>query len=257
MQVVKQFFSQSTSYFKGWCWQASRHFFDDWHMGERLWLVGATIVILTIAIIEKNSLLILIAALTGIWNDIFIAKGKIINFIFGVINNILYAYASFKSHVYGQGFLFLIYFLPMQFYSWFLWTKPENQHNTDVITRTLNGTQRLYLAIIIIVVTLIYGYILHRFGEPVAWTDALSTIISIIAMWLMARLFVEQWVCWIIINVVSVILWLKVVMAQGNNDITLLVMWLVFLINAIYGYIHWLKLHRYYIERRNNHAKIK
>jgi nicotinamide mononucleotide transporter len=66
---------------------------------------------------------------------------------------------------------------------------------------------------------------------------------SIIAMILMVFVFVEQWILWILVDVVSIIMWV-VVMLKGGNDIAILIMWTAFLINAIYGLYNWIKLEK-------------
>jgi nicotinamide mononucleotide transporter len=244
MQIINNFINQSKQYFSGWDACSAKTFFNDWNILEISWLVIATLIILVISIISGDLGLALVVALTGIWNNILIAKGKVVNYIFGVINNALYAYISFTTQIYGQAILFILYFLPMQFYGWYLWTSSNNQEQFEIVTKTLNWVKRFLLVVLVIVASLIYGLILHLFGEIVAWTDALATVVSILAMLLMAKLYIEQWACWIIINIVSVILWLEVIFKQGTNDYSILAMWLVFLINAIYGFMHWMKLYK-------------
>ncbi len=244
MQLINNFINQSRQYFGGWSFASAKTFFNDWSKLELLWLIIATLIILSVSVISGDIGIALIVALTGIWNNILIAKGKVVNYIFGVINNALYAYVSFSTQVYGQAVLFAFYFLPMQFYGWYLWTSPNNQEQFEIVTKKLSWLLRWSLFVLVIVVTLIYGYILSLLGEIVAWTDALATIVSVLAMLLMAKLYIEQWACWIIINIVSVALWLEVIFRQGTNDYSILAMWLVFLINAIYGFMHWIKLYK-------------
>ena len=80
-------------------------------------------------------------------------------------------------------------------------------------------------------------------GGELPFVDSISTVFSIIAMVLMAWRFMEQWVLWIIVDVVSVIMWI-VVLAKGGTDISVLLMWTAYLINAIYGFINWIKLYK-------------
>ena len=244
MSVIRQFSQHSMQYFSGWGWQAGRHFFDDWHWGEIAWLAGATVVICLVSWWSHHSWMVFIASLTGIWNNILIAKGKVVNFLFGVVNNVLYAWISLSSGVYGQCVLFMGYFLPMQFYGWFLWIRPSNQEESHIVTYKMSWTQRIKVISLIIVATLLYALLLYALGEAVAVEDALATVLSVIAMWLMARLYIEQWWCWIVINIVSVLLWLQMVIGQGSQNDALVAMWLVFLGNAVYGFVHWLKLYR-------------
>lgn len=232
-------FKETKDYFAGWGLKAAINFFQDWHIGERLWLIIATIAILFIVWYMDNLWYVALASLTGIWNDILIAKGKIINFVFGIINNVLYALISFQNDVYGQGFLFLCYFLPMQFYGWYVWIKPENHTQQEVVAKKLSMVQWLIGSIITLIATLGIGLLLKLIGETTDWTDAFTDVLSVVAMLLMARLYVEQWICWIVINVVTIAIWLQ---QSNGGDTAILAMWIVFLINSVYGYLHWLKL---------------
>ena len=62
-------------------------------------------------------------------------------------------------------------------------------------------------------------------------------------MLLMAKLYMEQWFLWILVNIASIVLWAYALL-NGGNEITLLLMWIAYLINAIYGWINWIKLYR-------------
>jgi nicotinamide mononucleotide transporter len=66
---------------------------------------------------------------------------------------------------------------------------------------------------------------------------------SVIAMVLMVFVFVEQWILWIVVDIVSIIMWIQV-MLNGGNDIAVLIMWTAFLVNAVYGLYNWVKLEK-------------
>lgn len=66
--------------------------------------------------------------------------------------------------------------------------------------------------------------------------DSASTIISIIANMLMVLRYREQWLLWIVIDIITVVMWLKV------QDYIMVTMWAVYLVNAFYGYYNWSKI---------------
>jgi nicotinamide mononucleotide transporter len=102
-------------------------YFKDWDLYEKIWLLISTIIIITLSIYWKDSIIGVIASLTGVWCVILIAKGKISNYYFGILNVITYAYVAFHQQYYGEVMLNLIYFLPMQFVGIYLWTKKTNK----------------------------------------------------------------------------------------------------------------------------------
>ena len=83
------------------------------------------------------------------------------------------------------------------------------------------------------VAIVLYKLLLSALGGNSAWLDSASTVISITANLLMIMRYREQWLLWIIVDTVTVIMW------AGKGDPIMTTMWAVYLINAIYGYINW------------------
>ena len=69
-------------------------------------------------------------------------------------------------------------------------------------------------------------------------------MLSIVAQILMLLRYAEQWFMWIVVDVLTIVLWVITLVTTGGNDYTILVMWSAFLVNAAYGYINWLKMSR-------------
>ena len=86
------------------------------------------------------------------------------------------------------------------------------------------------------------GYLLSRFTpDPMPYKDSATTVLSIIAMFLMVRAYMEQWFLWIITNVISVVIW-AILAFEGERSAGLMViMWVFYLLNSINGYIVWRK----------------
>ncbi|MDE4967861.1 nicotinamide mononucleotide transporter, partial [Francisella tularensis] len=59
---------------------------------------------------------------------------------------------------------------------------------------------------------------------------------------LMVKAYIEQGVLWIIINILSTIIWLQQNFSVTGEGIAFLAMWLIYLLYAFYGYINWIKL---------------
>ena len=92
------------------------------------------------------------------------------------------------------------------------------------------------------VVVLIYWRILTRIGGQLALIDAMSTVFSVIALIVQVARYAEQWLLWIVVNVVSVVMWVllmeKILLRSQWFDI----MWAAYLFNSVYGYYNWKKL---------------
>jgi nicotinamide mononucleotide transporter len=233
------------NYFNGLRKFNLKNYFYDWSLWEKGWLLVSTIMILVASFIWKDSWYGVVASLSGIWCVVLVAKARVFNYIPGIINAIFYAYVAYQWQLYGEVMLNAFYFLPMQFVGFHIWTKKENLKDADTVkTKKMTGGARMYLFLITTILIIAYGAVLDKIGGRTPYIDSMSTVLSVVAMLLMAKLYVEQWVLWIIVDVVTIIMWINVVFVEGGNDIALLIMWTAYLINAVYGLKVWTKQNR-------------
>ena len=219
-------------------------YFKDWTLFEKIWLFIFTFAVIGLSIYWQDTLMGVICSLTGIWCVVLVAKGRISNYWVGIVNVILYAIISYGQKYYGEVMLNAIYFLPMQFIGAYIWIKNKKPNTKDsIIIKKLSNKYRIVWSIVSIVGVVGYGAFLKSLGGQMPYIDAMSTVVSIIAMLLMAYRFLEQWVLWVIVDVVTVIMWL-VVLAKGGTDISILLMWIAYLINAVYGLYNWNKMYK-------------
>jgi len=233
------------NYFNGMTGFSLEEYFSGWSTWEKMWLFVSTAMIIVASVMWKDTWYGIIASLTGIWCVVLVAKARVSNYIPGLINVVFYAYVAYQWQLYGEVMLNAFYFLPMQFIGFHIWTKKENKSGNDTVkTKTMANSNRLSLGVASVMSIAIYGIILEQMGGRTPYIDSMSTVLSVVAMLLMAKVYVEQWVLWIIVDVVTIIMWVNVVFVQGGNDIALLIMWVAYLINAIYGLRIWMKTSR-------------
>jgi len=177
-----------------------------------------------------------LSAICGIFCVVLCAKGKKSQYIWGLFNVIGYIVIAFINRYYGEVMLNALYYLPSQFLGYYLWNKHENKKTSDVEAKKLDMKQTILL--LVITSGCIFGYkiILDLLGGNNTILDSASTMISIIANSLMLLRYREQWLLWIIIDMITVVMWILV------KDFIMVTMWAVYLINAFYGYINWTKM---------------
>ena len=191
-----------------------------------------------------------LAAIAGVLCVVLVAKGSIWNYLFGLVNVSMYAYISYKAGLYGDAALNALYYLPMQFIGWWQWRKrgaavSESQAGNDgvqVKARRLNLLQRILLTAGCVAAVILVGYVLRYFGDPQPFKDSTTTVLSIVAQALMALAFMEQWVLWIITNIVSVAMWCVCVSRGEPHAAVMVIMWAFYLLNSINGLRVWLRL---------------
>ena len=190
-----------------------------------------------------------VAGIAGVLCVVLVAKGSLWNYLFGIINVSMYAYISYKASLYGDAALNALYYVPMQFIGWWQWRKRgaamnEAEGSAQVRARRFNALQRalLFLGCAILVVAV--GFVLRYIGDPQPFKDSTTTVLSIVAQALMALAFMEQWVLWIITNIVSVVMW-SICAARGEAHASVMViMWSFYLLNSLNGLRVWMRLSR-------------
>lgn len=195
-----------------------------------------------------------IAGIAGVICVVLVAKGSILNYLFGLLNVSLYAYISYKASLYGDAGLNALYYLPMQFIGWWQWRRrgaatsveeaETRSGNDDVRVRARRMTwgQRVGLLLGCIVLVTAGGFLLESLGDPQPFKDSATTVLSIIAQALMALAFMEQWALWIITNIISVVMWSVCVVRGEAHAEVMVIMWVFYLLNSINGLRVWLKL---------------
>ena len=209
-----------------------------WKALDLAWLAAATAVILGLSLYWKDSPVSLWAALTGVWCVILTGKGKRSSFLFGTVNVVFYAMISFQARYYGEVMLNILYYLPMNFVGWFAWKKHMNEETGEVVKRRLPRNRRVWVYGLTAAAILLYGLVLKALGGNLPYVDSMSTVVSVTAQILSVKRLTEQWVLWIVVDVVTVVMW-GINFAQGGETVATLAMWSVYLINAVIMYIRW------------------
>ena len=177
-----------------------------------------------------------IAAISGIFCVVLCAKGRKSQYIWGLLNVIGYVIIAFINKYYGEVMLNALYYLPSQFIGYYLWNKNSNQDSGDVKGKKLTVKQSLILVSLITVGVFGYKLVLDYLGGAGTLLDSASTVTSVVANALMMMRYREQWLLWIIIDAITVVMWVLA------GDLIMVTMWSVYLINAFYGYYNWTKL---------------
>lgn len=212
--------------------------FKHWTHGDILCLILAVIPLGIIGGWMGDTFLSIASSITGILYVFLCAKGKLAAYAFGIVNCFLYAYLSYTVGLYGETLLNLCYYVPLQFIGFFTWRKQIDDAIGEVIPRQLGWGARLFLVVVIVIITTMLGFILHYTDGATPYFDAFTTVTSIVAMTLTAGRFMEQWLLWFAVNSVSIFLWLHRYLS-GKEHIATLLMWVVFLVVGIYGFIKW------------------
>ena len=208
-------------------------------------IAGVTVTSIVYSMVTRTfDLTGLMAGITGVVCVVLVAKGSIWNYLFGIVNVSLYAWISYKASLYGDAALNALYYFPMQFIGIWQWRKRGAESSNQVRARRLNAWQRIGVFVSAVFLIAAFGFLLRTFGDPQPFKDSATTVLSIIAQILMALAFMEQWLFWIITNIISIIMWAVCIAGGEPHAELMLIMWVFYLLNSLNGCRVWLRLSR-------------
>jgi len=153
-------------------------------------------------------------------------------FPIGIVNVILSCFLFYESRLYADSLQQLVY-IPLLIVGWFNWN--ANTNNEFIVERLHKKEIVIYFSLFVSSGILL-GYLLKTFSNAsFPWIDSLATTASFLAQYLIANKKIENWIVWMAVNVVYIIIYLQ-------KDLELYaVLYLVYLILAIQGYYQWRK----------------
>ncbi|WP_300565450.1 nicotinamide riboside transporter PnuC [uncultured Acetatifactor sp.] len=180
-----------------------------------------------------------ISAVCGVICIFFTAKANISNFVFASVNTIVYAVYLVYWHIWGTALLEILFYIPMNFVSWYFWAKHRDREITQKTkSRRLTLLQNGICAAVVVASALIYHGVLVKVGGEVAWFDAFTLSIGILATILELLRYKEQYIWWIITDIVSIGMYI------AHFDMVYLTKRSIYLIMAVIGLMNWAKLNR-------------
>lgn len=209
-----------------------------WKPFEAVWLFLFITAQIVTYYFYPESILAMVAGISGIICNVFVSKGKISNYLFGLIFAYSYFYVSLGANYLGEMNTTLYIYIPAQFIGYFLWKQnmQSGKSGESVITKSLDLKGWLILLSLIALGTLLFVEALNAAGGRSTGLDGLTTIIVVAAQLLMLLRYREQWILWIVLNILSIVLW-------AENP-SMYVMYAAYLLNSLYGYYNWTKLQK-------------
>lgn len=178
----------------------------------------------------------IVAVFFGFLSVWFSKENNILVFPTGMISTIIFVYLLLKWELLGDMMINAYYFV-MSIYGWYIWTKKDNDKQVTSITRTAFNEKKTSIAIFL--ATLLFVYLVYKSFDKwtswVAYVDTVTTALFFVGMWLMARRKLENWIFWIIGDIISVPLYFY----KGFTFTSF--QYLIFTFMAIFGYLAWKK----------------
>ncbi|NCC98540.1 MAG: nicotinamide riboside transporter PnuC [Bacteroidia bacterium] len=148
----------------------------------------------------------LILGLLYLWLEY---KANIWLWLIGIIMPIVHGTLYFTSGLYADAAM-NVYYVVAGLYGWFIWSKKSNKTGAEVIRighTLLKKIVPLVLAYVIAHVC-IYFVLVNYTDSTVPFCDSLTTALSIVALWMLSRKYIEQWLVWLVVDAITVGLYL-------------------------------------------------
>ena len=185
----------------------------------------------------QDILLEIIGALFGLISVSYAKKNSIWVYPTGIISTAIFVYLLLKWTLLGDMIINAYYFF-MSAYGWYFWSKKQENVNINPITST--HPKEFKIAIWLFIASLLFIFCIYQLFDKwkdwTAYVDTLTTAIFFVGMWLMARRKMENWIFWIVGDIISVPLYFY----KGLTITSL--QYLIFTVIAIYGYSSWKKI---------------
>jgi nicotinamide mononucleotide transporter len=217
-----------------------KHFWTGYTTFEKLFLLLGVLLQVIVFMIYPDTPLNIIAGLAGVVSVVMCAKGRTMFYFVGFIQTCTYLILAWQNNFYGEVIENLFYFVTM-IWGIYVWKKNEvtNEDGTeDVLAKKFTVTQWIASIVGTVVATIGMGYCLNSIGSAQAYTDAATNVMAIFAQLLMVRRYREQWIWWLVIDLFCIKMWF----VAGNWS--MVVMYIFWTANTIYGYINWSKLNK-------------
>jgi nicotinamide mononucleotide transporter len=192
--------------------------------------------------ILSSTWLEIIAAFFGLVSVWYAKKANILVYPTGIVSVLLYVYICFNAQLYADMGINAFYFI-MSVYGWIMWklkTSGKKERTVTFMNRSNYWVAVLFffgsLALILFLLKYFNGDDELYWASIIPYIDTFTTSIFILGMWLMALKKVENWIFWIIGDVISVPLYFY------KNLVFTSLQFFIFLILAVMGYIEWRKL---------------
>lgn len=201
------------------------------------YLVAMLILQIAVFIIAPDSPLAIISGISGVISVVLCARGKISFYFIGFVQTISYLYLAWQNQFYGE-VIENIFYLVTMVWGIFVWKKNlsvDEDGGQQVIAMKFTPMQWVASIIGTILATIAMGYWLTTIGSAQAYTDAATNVMAIFAQLLMVRRYREQWVWWLVIDILCVKMWF----VAGNWS--MVAMYIAWIINCVYGWVNWTK----------------
>ena len=173
-----------------------------------------------------------ISVATAIVYVFLAAKGKKSCFIFGFISSAIFVHICFTDHLYFDTII-NVYYVVMSVVGWIQWSGSKDHIQVGKIPKK----QFLLLTSSAVILSVILGYLVDNYTDAtLAYVDSLTTMLAVLATWLMVKKVLQNWLIWIVADAVSILMY------AYKDHFPIALLFFIYTVLAVYGWYQWKKL---------------
>ena len=174
------------------------------------------------------------AVFFGVLYVVLAAKGDLYCWVAGIVSSALYIYINIYAHLYMDAIL-QTYYVLAGIYGWWLWRSTQTADAATAGVSYYTLKQQMPLLVMGCALSPVLGFLFAKIGNSYSYFDAGITVFSFIATWMTAKKILQNWLYWIVIDLVAA----TVYFAKDLRATSAL--YVLFAIVALYGYREWQK----------------
>jgi len=184
--------------------------------------------------IERLATVENVASVLGVINIVLLVRRSIWNYPFGIAMVTLYGVVFFQARLYSDAAL-QIFFFVVQIYGWWVWYNARDAAGLVKVELMSARSRVVWIAVIILGTVADRWFLATYTGDVAPWLDANTTAMSVVAQYLLSIRKIENWILWIVTDVVQVGLyyWKGLFPTTG--------LYVLFLVISVVGLYEWLR----------------
>ena len=209
-----------------------------------LWSSSIVLIVVSFVIFDRENYMTLIASVIGATSLIFNAKGNPIGQVLMVLFSILYGIISYTFSYYGEMITYLGMTAPMAIFALISWLQnPYNGNRVEVRVNSIKSREAIFMLLLTAVMTFIFYFILEFFHTANLIPSTLSVTTSFLAVYLTFRRSAYFALAYAANDIVLIVLWILAALSDISY-LSVIICFVTFLLNDIYGFINWLKMQK-------------
>ena len=209
-----------------------------------LLLSSVIFIVLSFCIFDREDYLTLTASLIGVTSLIFNAKGNPVGQALMVVFGLIYGAISYSFAYYGEMITYLGMSVPMAVFALISWLRnPYKGNRAEVKVNRVGKGELVFMCFLTLLVTIAFFFILKFFNTANLALSTISITTSFIAVYLTFRRSPYFALAYAANDVILIGLWILASISDARY-ISVVVCFIAFLVNDIYGYISWQRMRK-------------